>query len=133
MIKVLGDEVKQAGSQVEENRMRFDFTFSRAMTPQEVKKTEDIMNKWIGEKLPVNTDVMGIEEAKLTGATALFGEKYEDVVRVVSIGGKAKCNCGSDCSCAFFSSSGSVAAWVRGYLLPDRTYRNAVPAHADML
>lgn len=96
LIKVLGDEVKQAGSQVEENRMRFDFTFSRAMTPQEVKKTEDIMNKWIGEKLPVNTDVMGIEEAKLTGATALFGEKYEDVVRVVSIGGKAKCNCGSD-------------------------------------
>lgn len=99
LIKVLGDEVKQAGSQVEENRMRFDFTFSRAMTPQEVKKTEDIMNKWIGEKLPVNTDVMGIEAAKLTGATALFGEKYEDVVRVVSIGGKAKCNCGSDCSC----------------------------------
>lgn len=99
LIKVLGDEVKQAGSQVEENRMRFDFTFSRAMTPQEVKKTEDIMNKWIGEKLPVNTDVMGIEEAKLTGATALFGEKYEDVVRVVIIGGKAKCNCGSDCSC----------------------------------
>lgn len=99
LIKVLGDEVKQAGSQVEENRMRFDFTFSRAMTPQEVKKTEDIMNKWIGEKLPVNTDVMGIEEAKLTGATALFGEKYEDVVRVVSIGGKAKCNCGSDYSC----------------------------------
>lgn len=99
LIKVLGDEVKQAGSQVEENRMRFDFTFSRAMTPQEIKKTEDIMNKWIGEKLPVNTDVMGIEEAKLTGATALFGEKYEDVVRVVSIGGKAKCNCGSDCSC----------------------------------
>lgn len=99
LIKVLGDEVKQAGSQVEENRMRFDFTFSRAMTPQEVKKTEDIMNKWIGEKLPVNTDVMGLEEAKLTGATALFGEKYEDVVRVVSIGGKAKCNCGSDCSC----------------------------------
>ena len=99
LIKVLGDEVKQAGSQVEDNRMRFDFTFSHAMTPQEVKKTEDIMNKWIGEKLPVNTDVMGIEEAKLTGATALFGEKYEDVVRVVSIGGKAKCNCGSDCSC----------------------------------
>lgn len=99
LIKVLGDEVKQAGSQVEDNRMRFDFTFSRAMTPQEIKKTEDIMNKWIGEKLPVNTDVMGIEEAKLTGATALFGEKYEDVVRVVSIGGKAKCNCGSDCSC----------------------------------
>ena len=88
LIKVLGDEVKQAGSQVEENRMRFDFTFSRAMTPDEVEKTENLMNEWIGEKLPVNTEVMGIEEAKLTGATALFGEKYEDEVRVVSIGGK---------------------------------------------
>ena len=76
LIKVLGDEVKQAGSQVEENRMRFDFSFSRAMTPAEVQKTEEIINKWIGEKLPVHTDVMDIEEAKLTGATALFGEKY---------------------------------------------------------
>ena len=94
LIKVLGDEVKQAGSQVEENRMRFDFTFSRAMTPDEVQKTEDIMNEWIGEKLPVQTEVMGIEEAKLTGATALFGEKYEDEVRVVSIGGAKKCRCG---------------------------------------
>ena len=121
LIKVLGDEVKQAGSQVEENRMRFDFTFSRAMTPEEVQKTEDIMNKWIGEKLPVHTDVMDIEEAKLTGATALFGEKYEDVVRVVSIGGKSpgkskghgehncgcggnheshECDCGGGCSCS---------------------------------
>ena len=94
LIKVLGDEVKQAGSQVEENRMRFDFTFSRAMTPQEVEKTEAIMNAWVGQKLPIQTDVMDIEEAKLTGATALFGEKYEDVVRVVSIGGAKKCKCG---------------------------------------
>ncbi len=97
LIKVLGDEVHQAGSQVEENRMRFDFTFSRAMTPEEIKKAENIMNEWIAEKLPVHTEVMGIEEAKLTGATALFGEKYEDEVRVVSIGGK--CNCGANCNC----------------------------------
>ncbi len=88
LVKILGDEVKQAGSQVEENRMRFDFTFSRAMTPDEIEKTENLMNEWIGEKLPVNTEIMGLEEAKLTGATALFGEKYEDEVRVVSIGGK---------------------------------------------
>ena len=86
LIKVAGDEVKQAGSQVEENRMRFDFTFSRAMTPEEIQKTEDVMNEWIAQKLPVHTDIMDIEQAKLTGATALFGEKYEDVVRVVSIG-----------------------------------------------
>ena len=99
LIKVVGDEVKQAGSQVEENRMRFDFTFSRAMTPDEIKKTEALMNKWIGEKLPVTTQVMGIEEAKLTGATALFGEKYEDEVRVVTIGGAKQCHCGGGCKC----------------------------------
>jgi len=91
LIKVVGDEVKQAGSLVEENRMRFDFTFSRAMTPQEIQKTEDILNKWIAEKLEVHTDVMDIEQAKLTGATALFGEKYEDVVRVVNIGYDENC------------------------------------------
>jgi len=91
LIKVLGDEVKQAGSYVDDCRMRFDFTFSRAMTPDEVRKTENIINEWVAEKLPVHTDVMGIEEAKLTGATALFGEKYDDIVRVVSIGAKDNC------------------------------------------
>lgn len=88
LIKVLGDEVKQAGSQVDENRMRFDFTFSRAMTVEEIFKVEEILNHWVTSALPVTTDVMDIEQAKLTGATALFGEKYDDVVRVVSIGGE---------------------------------------------
>ena len=85
LIKVVGDEVKQAGSYVDDERMRFDFTFSRAMTPDEIKKTENLMNKWIGEGYTINTKVMGIKEAELTGATALFGEKYGDTVRVVSI------------------------------------------------
>ena len=85
LIKVLGDEVHQAGSQVEENRMRFDFTCNRAMTPDEIFKVEDIMNNWIAKGYEVKTDVMDIEQAKLTGATALFGEKYDDIVRVVSI------------------------------------------------
>ncbi len=85
LIKVLGDEVHQAGSQVEENRMRFDFTFSRAMTPEEIFKVEEIMNNWISKGYDVVTDIMDIEQAKLTGATALFGEKYDDIVRVVSI------------------------------------------------
>lgn len=85
LVKVLGSEVKQAGSYVDEERMRFDFTFSRAMTPEEIKKTEDLMNKWIGEGYKVQTQVMDIEQAKLTGATALFGEKYGDKVRIVSI------------------------------------------------
>lgn len=85
LVKVLGSEVKQAGSYVEENRMRFDFTFSRAMKPEEIVKTENLMNKWIGEGYDVETKVMGIKEAEMTGATALFGEKYGDTVRVVSI------------------------------------------------
>ena len=91
LIKVLGDEVHQAGSQVEEDRMRFDFTFSRAMTPEEIFKTEAIVNKWIAEGLEITTQEMDIEQAKLTGATALFGEKYEDVVRVVSMGEGHNC------------------------------------------
>ncbi len=86
LIKVLGDEVHQAGSQVEENRMRFDFTFSRAMTVEEIFKVEEILNNWVAKGLKISTEVMDIEKAKLTGATALFGEKYEDEVRVVSIG-----------------------------------------------
>lgn len=91
LVKVLGDEVKQAGSQVEENRMRFDFTFSRAMEPDEIFKAEEIVNMWIAAALPVTTEEMDIEHAKLTGATALFGEKYEDVVRVVSMGNQTHC------------------------------------------
>ena len=120
LINVVGDEVKQAGSQVEENRMRFDFTFSRAMTPAEIEKTENLMNKWIGEKLPVHTDIMDIEEAKLTGATALFGEKYEDVVRVVSIGEISKEFCAGthakntgDLRLVKIVSEGAIAAGTR--------------------
>lgn len=94
LIKVLGNEVKQAGSQVEEGRMRFDFSFSRAMSQAEIKRVEKIINGWIGEKLPVSTKVMKIEEAQATGATALFGEKYEDEVRVVSVADISKEFCG---------------------------------------
>lgn len=91
LTKVLGDEVKQAGSQVEENRMRFDFTFSRAMKENEISKAENIINNWISQGLDVTTQEMDIEKAKLTGAVALFGEKYEDVVRVVSMGNDDDC------------------------------------------
>ena len=91
LTKVLGNEVKQAGSQVEEMRMRFDFTFSRAMTQEENFKVENIVNNWISEGLPVITREMDIEQAKLTGAVALFGEKYDDIVRVVSMGDDSNC------------------------------------------
>ena len=108
LISVVGDEVKQAGSQVEENRMRFDFTFSRAMTPAEVEKTEALMNKWIYEKYEVKTDVMDIEQAKLTGATALFGEKYDDVVRVVSITDGENCISKEFCAGTHAKSTGDL-------------------------
>lgn len=94
LIKVLGNEVKQAGSQVEENRTRFDFSFSRAMSFYELKRVEQIVNDWIGQKLEIKTDVMSIEEAQKTGAMALFGEKYEDEVRVISVGAASKELCG---------------------------------------
>ncbi len=83
---VLTGDVHQAGSQVEEDRMRFDFTFDRAMTEKEIQKTENLMNEWISEDIDVTTKVMNIDEARQTGAMALFGEKYDDEVRVVSIG-----------------------------------------------
>lgn len=86
LIKVLGDEVHQAGSQVEKNRTRYDFSLSRAMTKDEIKKVEEIINDWINQGIERKTEVMGIEEARLTGAMALFGEKYGETVRVVSFG-----------------------------------------------
>ncbi len=84
--KVLGEEVHQAGSFVEENRTRFDFTFPRAMTKEEVQEVEDIVNKWISEDLAQTTTIMNIEMAKKSGAMALFGEKYDEDVRVVKMG-----------------------------------------------
>jgi len=83
---VLGDHVEQAGSLVEDGRLRFDFTHNQGMTAEEIAKVEEIVNKEIAEDLAVDTKVMGLEDAKKTGAMALFGEKYGEEVRVVSMG-----------------------------------------------
>ena len=83
---VLGDHVQQQGSLVEDGRLRFDFSHTQAMTAEEIAKVEELVNKEIAEDLTVNTNIMGIEEAKKTGAMALFGEKYGEEVRVVSMG-----------------------------------------------
>lgn len=83
---VLGSHVEQAGSSVNSDRLRFDFTHFSALTPEELEKVEKIVNEQIRKHLDVKVENMPIEEAKKTGAAALFGEKYGDIVRVVSMG-----------------------------------------------
>jgi len=83
---VLGNHVEQAGSYVDAGRLRFDFTHFSAMTPDELKKVEDLVNEKIREDLAVVTEEMSLEEAKKSGAMALFGEKYGETVRVVKMG-----------------------------------------------
>lgn len=83
---VLGTHVEQAGSRVNEDRLRFDFSHFSAMTAEELQKVEAIVNEQIVAGLPVKVENMPIEEARKTGAQALFGEKYGDVVRVVNMG-----------------------------------------------
>ena len=83
---VLGDHVHQAGSLVEPDRLRFDFTHFEAVTPAEIREIEDLVNEDILADYPVITEVLPIEEARKKGAMALFGEKYSDEVRVVTMG-----------------------------------------------
>ena len=91
---VLGNHVEQKGSLVAPDRLRFDFAHFQAMTAEEMAKVEELVNKEIQAALPVVTEVMNIEDAKKTGAMALFGEKYAEDVRVVSMGDFSKELCG---------------------------------------
>ena len=91
---VLGTHVEQAGSYNDGERLRFDFSHFSAMTAEELQKVEQIVNEKIAENLPVVTEVLTMEEAKKTGAMALFGEKYGEMVRVVEMGDFSKEFCG---------------------------------------
>ena len=117
---VLGDHVHQAGSLVEPDFLRFDFTHFSGMTPEELQQVEDAVNAQILSDLAVVTREMPIDEARKSGATALFGEKYGDVVRVVSMGNYSVELCGgthlantAKAGLFHISSEGSVASGVR--------------------
>ena len=117
---VLGDHVKQSGSVVSPERLRFDFTHFHAVQDDQIKGIEDIINEKILEDLPVRTDIMNIEEATRSGAIALFDEKYGETVRVVSVGDFSKELCGGthckatgEIGICMVLSEGSVASGIR--------------------
>lgn len=104
---VLGNHVEQAGSYVDAGRLRFDFTHFSAMTPEEIGKVEEVVNREIQASHPVVTEIMSLEEAKKTGAMALFGEKYGDRVRVVEMGGFSTELCGG----THVGNTGNIASF----------------------
>ena len=119
--QVLGDHVKQKGSLVDSERLRFDFSHGEAVSPEQIRKIEHIVNSEVLKNTEVTTAVMGMEDAKAKGAMALFGEKYGDSVRVVSIGAEFSVElCGGthvsrtgDIGLLKVSGETSVAAGVR--------------------
>lgn len=117
---VLGEHVKQAGSLVAPDRLRFDFTHFESLNDEELKEIENIVNEKILENLPVKVENKSLDEALNEGVTALFEDKYEDIVRVVKILGFSKelcggthCNSTGEIGSFFIISEGSVAAGIR--------------------
>ena len=92
--RVLGDEVKQKGSNITPERLRFDFSFGRPMTAEEIAETERLVNEAIQRKLPVTCQELPIEEARKTGAIGLFGDRYGEIVKVYTMGDFSKEICG---------------------------------------
>jgi alanyl-tRNA synthetase len=91
---VLGEHVQQKGSNITPDRLRFDFSHPAKMTPDEIRQVEDLVNDAISRKLPVTMETMSLEEARKSGAMALFGGKYEEKVKVYAVGDFSKEVCG---------------------------------------
>jgi alanyl-tRNA synthetase len=104
---IMGPQVEQRGSLVEPERLRFDFLCPRALTATEIALVDEQINRWIRADLPVHTDIMPLQEALSTGAMALFGEKYEDEVRVVRMGKSIELCGGTHCS-----ATGQIGIYV---------------------
>ncbi len=104
---VLGNHIEQAGSNVNAERLRFDFTHFSALSQEEINEVERLVNEQIHEGVPVESELMQIDEARKTGAAALFGEKYGDVVRVVSMGDFSKELCGG----THVANTGTITAF----------------------
>ena len=104
---VLGTHVEQAGSDVDDQRLRFDFTHFSALTEEQIREVEQLVNLQIAADLPVVTEIMSLEDAKKSGAMALFGEKYSEEVRVVKMGDFSTELCGG----THVANTGSIAAF----------------------
>ena len=118
--EVLGSHVKQSGSFVDSERLRFDFSHMKKLSPNELLKVEEMVNEWVEEAISIKKEVKPLDEAKEDGALSFFGEKYADEVRVVSIGEASKEFCGGthvdntgDIGIVKIISESSVAAGIR--------------------
>ncbi len=104
---MIGTQVEQRGSLVEPERLRFDFTCPRPLTVAELARLDDQINRWIRQDAPVTTRIMPLKEAMVTGAMALFGEKYDDNVRVVAMGSSTELCGGTHCA-----STGQIGLYM---------------------
>ena len=104
---LLGPQVEQRGSLVEPERLRFDFTSPRALTATDLAHIDEQINRWIRADFPVHTTIMPLQDALTTGAMALFGEKYDDLVRVVSMGSSTELCGGTHCA-----ATGQIGLYV---------------------